>query len=52
MSPPGFNTPKSSSGSSAGLRIALVVAALVAVAGGFITLSVLYWRHTRPTPAQ
>ena len=28
----------------------MVIIGLIAVAAGFITLSVIYWRHTRPTP--
>ena len=44
---PGSKGSKSG-GLSTGFKVLLVVIGLVAVAAGFMALSVIYWRHTRP----
>jgi len=47
---PGSKGSKSG-GLSTGFKVLLVVIGLVAVAAGFMALSVIYWRHTRPALA-
>lgn len=50
IAPPGFRSPGTGGGLSTGTQVVLVIAGLVAVAAGFIVLTVLYWRQTRPQP--
>lgn len=42
------STGSKSGGLSTGVKVLFVIIGLVFVAAGFIALSVIYWRHTRP----
>lgn len=45
---PGFNRPNSGGGLSTGVKLSLVIVGLLLVATGFVVLTVIYWRRTRP----
>ncbi len=45
------STGSKSGGLSTGFKVLIVIIGLVAVAAGFIALSVIYWRQTRPSGA-
>ena len=45
---PGFTNPSSGGGLSTGLKLMLVIMGLLVVAAGFVVITVVYWRQTRP----
>ena len=45
---PGFTNPSSGGGLSTGLKLTLVIVGLLVVAAGFVVITVVYWRQTRP----
>ena len=50
--PPGFSGPSTGGGLSSGVRITVVIVGLLVVAAGFLVLTVVYWRQTRPTATE